>query len=237
MYLSIIIPAYNEEKRIRVSLSKIYDFLKTKEYDYEIIVVDDGSTDKTVIEAQQSRLFKEDKSGIIKNWINMGKGFSVKRGILASRGDYILFSDADSSTPITELDKLFSHMNYAYDIVIGSRSVKDSDVRIHQPWHRERMGKTFNLFVKLLLMKDFNDTQCGFKLFKGNVARKIAPLLKIDGFSFDVEMLYLAKLKGYKIKEVGVVWEDHPQSKVKPISNSIDMFFGLLKIKRLHNNR
>ena len=167
----------------------------------------------------------------------MGKGFSVKRGILASRGDYILFSDADSSTPITELDKLFSHMNYAYDIVIGSRSVKDSDVRIHQPWHRERMGKTFNLFVKLLLMKDFNDTQCGFKLFKGNVARKIAPLLKIDGFSFDVEMLYLAKLKGYKIKEVGVVWEDHPQSKVKPISNSIDMFFGLLKIKRLHNNR
>lgn len=233
MYLSIVIPAYNEEERIVATLSKIYDFLKTKEYDYEIIVVDDGSTDKTVLEVQQSELFKDNKSGIIKNWINMGKGFSVKRGILASRGDYVLFSDADLSTPIEEADKLFSYINKGYDIVIGSRSVKDSDVKIHQPWHREKMGKTFNLFVKLLLMKDFNDTQCGFKLFGGNIARKLAPLLKIDGFCFDAEMLYLAKIKGYKIKELGVVWKNSPQTKVEAIGSSINMFLDLLKIKAL----
>jgi len=234
MYLSIVIPTYNEEKRIGATLSKIYDFLKTKNYDYEIIVVDDGSTDRTVLETQQSILFKENNLGVIKNWINMGKGFSVKRGILASKGDYVLFSDADLSTPIEELDKLFGYINNEFDVVIGSRSVKDSDVKIHQPWHRERMGKTFNFFVKLFLLKEFNDTQCGFKLFKGNIARKIAQLLKIDGFCLDVEMLYLARQKAYKIKEIGVVWKNSPQTKVNTIGSSINMFLDLLKIKTLH---
>ena len=234
MYLSIIIPAYNEEKRIGVTLSKIHDFLRTKDYDYEIIIVDDGSVDKTVLKAQQTILFKENKLGIIKNWINMGKGFSVKRGILASRGDYVLFSDADLSTPIEELDKLLNYIYEGYDIVIGSRSIKDSNVKIRQPWHREKMGKTFNFFVKLLLVKEFNDTQCGFKLFKGDIAREIAQLLKIDGFSFDVEMLYLTKTKGYRIKDVGVRWENSSQSKVKIMASSINMFLDLFKIKALH---
>ena len=234
MYLSIVIPAYNEKRRIGDTLSKIYDFLKTKDYDYEVIVVDDGSADKTVFEIQQSRLFKEGKAGVIKNWINMGKGFSVKRGILASKGDYVLFSDADLSTPIEELDKLFNHIYHGYDIVIGSRSIKDSDVKIHQPWYRERMGKIFNLFVKMLVMKEFNDTQCGFKLFKGNIVRKMAPFLKIDGFGFDVEIIYLAKRNGSKIKEAGVMWENSVQSKVKVFSSSISMFLDLIKIGFYH---
>ena len=236
MYLSIIIPAYNEAGRIASALSKVYNFLENKGYDYEIIVVDDGSRDETVFMAQQSKLFREGKLTVIKNRINAGKGFSVRRGILASKGEYVLFSDADLSTPIEELDKLFAYINKGYDIAVGSRSVDDSDVQVHQPWYRERMGKTFNVFVKLLLLKEFNDTQCGFKLFKGDAARKTALLLKIDGFCFDVELLYLAKLKGYKIRELGVVWNNSPQSKVNSISSSVVMLLDLIKIKALHKD-
>ena len=237
MYLSVIIPAYNEENRIARTLSKIYNFLKTKNYSYEVIIVDDGSTDGTVTKAQESELFKGGSLCVIKNWINAGKGFSVKRGILASRGEYVLFTDADLSAPIEELDNIFYYVKNSYDIVIGSRSIQDSSVRVHQPWHRETMGKAFNFFIKLLLLKDFNDTQCGFKLFNGNVARRIVPLLKIDGFCFDVEMLYLAKNKGFKIKEAGVVWENSPQSKVKIIGSSLSMFLDLLKIRHYHSLR
>ncbi|MFH0732490.1 MAG: dolichyl-phosphate beta-glucosyltransferase [Candidatus Omnitrophota bacterium] len=236
MYLSIVIPAYNEEKRIKATLSNIYDFLRAKGFDYEVIVVDDGSADKTVVEAQGSSLFTEGNLCVIKNWINVGKGFSVKRGILATKGEYVLFTDADLSTPIEELDKLLGVMSEGYDIVIGSRSAIDSDVRIHQPWYRERMGKVFNAFVKLFLLEEFNDTQCGFKLFKGDAARRLALLLKIDSFCFDVELLYLAKLKGYKVKEAGVVWNNSPQSKVRAVASSVSMFIDLIKIKKLHRD-
>ena len=234
MYLSVIIPAYNEEERIGGTLAKIYSFLKTKNYDYEVIVVDDGSADKTIQEAQRSRLFKENNLRVIKNRINTGKGFSVKRGILASRGEYVLFSDADLSTPIEELDKLLAYIKEGYDVVIGSRGVIDSDVRVHQPWHREKMGKVFNLFVKSMLFKEFNDTQCGFKVFKGDVARGIAKHLKIYGFCFDVELLYLAKIKGCRIKEAGVVWHNSLQSKVSAVNSSINMFLDLIKIRLIH---
>ena len=234
MYLSVVIPAYNEEKRMGPTLSKIYNFLSTKEYGYEVIVVDDGSTDKTVSEAQRSQLFKGGNLEVIKNRINTGKGFSVKRGILASKGDYVLFSDADLSTPMEEFDKLFDYINKGYDIVIGSRGLEESDVRIHQPWHREKMGKIFNFFVKLFLIKEFNDTQCGFKLFKGDTAREIAASLKIDGFCFDVEFIYLAEKGGHRIKEVGVIWKNSPQSTVKIIGGSASMFLDLLKIRVLH---
>lgn len=237
MYLSVIIPAYNEENRIARTLSEIHNFLKTKNYSYEVIIVDDGSTDGTVLRAQESELFKDGNLCVIKNWINAGKGFSVKRGILASKGEYILFTDADLSTPIEEIDNIFYYVKNSYDIVIGSRSIQNSSVRVHQPWYRETMGKAFNFFIKSLLLKDFNDTQCGFKLFNGNAARKIAPLLKIDGFCFDVEMLYVAKIKGFKIKEAGVVWENSPQSKVKIIGSSLSMFLDLLKIRHYHSLR
>jgi len=174
---------------------------------------------------------------VLKNGSNKGKGFSVKNGIIKSRGEYILFSDADLSTPIEELDKLFASVNNGYDIVIGSRSIKESKVMAHQPWYREIMGKTFNFFVKTLLMKDFNDTQCGFKLFKGNIAREIAGHMSIDGFCFDVEMLYFAKIKGYNIKEEGVIWNNSPCSKVRLFHSSINMFFDLTKIMALRNKK
>ena len=236
IYLSIVIPAYNEEKRIGDTLDKIYEFLKTKSYDYEVIVIDDGSRDKTVSVANESRLARIKKLKVLTNGSNRGKGFSVKRGIMNSGGDCILFSDADMSTPIEELDRLLNCMKQGYDIVIGSRSVDESDIRTRQPIYREFMGKIFNFFVKMLLSIEFSDTQCGFKLFSARAAKEIAALMKIEGFSFDVEMLYLAKMKNYKIKEIGVIWNNSPHSKVKVMSSSIDMFFSLFMIRKLHKD-
>lgn len=237
MHLSIIIPAYNEESRIGDSLLKLHSFLLTKNYDYEIILVDDGSNDNTIAEAGKSALAKEGRLKIIRNGRNKGKGFSVRNGIMNSRGRYILFSDADLSTPIEEADNLFYYIKQGYDIVIGSRAVKGSNVKIHQVWYREIMGKTFNLFVKSSLIKEFNDTQCGFKLFKGDIARGIAVLMKIDGFCFDVEMLYLANLKGYRIKEAPVTWYNSPKSKVRPFIDSFKMLTELIFIKNIHKSR
>jgi dolichyl-phosphate beta-glucosyltransferase len=236
-FLSIVIPAYNEEGRILPTLNKIGLFLKPKKYDFEIILVDDGSSDNTVLTAERSDLFRGNKLKIVKNGVNRGKGFSVKNGIAHSTGEFILLSDADLSTPIEEIDKLFASMNNGRDIVIGSRSIKESNVMVRQPYYREIMGKTFNFFVKTLLIKDFNDTQCGFKLFKGDIAREIAGHMNIDGFCFDVEMLYLAKIKGYNIKEEGVAWNNSPCSKVRLFHSSINMFFDLAKIRVMHNKK
>ena len=236
IYLSIIIPTYNEEKRISATLSRIQFFLRSKTYDYEIIVVDDGSSDNTVSIIEKDFLTEDGKIRIVKNGSNKGKGFSVKNGILGSSGKYVLFSDADLSAPIEEVDRLLKYINKDYDICIGSRSLKGSNVEIHQPWYREGMGKVFNFMVKLLLFKDFNDTQCGFKLFKGDIARKLADLMKIDGFCFDVEIIYLAKRMGYRIVEVGVSWKNSPESRVKLINSSLDMFRDLFKIKQIHED-
>lgn len=230
-YLSVIIPAYNEGKRIGKTLARMGEYFKNKDYDYEIIVVDDGSSDDTILKAESSAVALAGKLKVVKNGENKGKGFSVKNGITHSLGEYVLFSDADLSTPIEEVDKLLGIVDDGSDVVIGSRSVRDSSVIAHQPWYRELMGKTFNLFVKLLIIRGFNDTQCGFKLFKGDVARDIARYMRIDGFAFDVEMLYIARIKGYKIKECGVAWENSPESKVKLFHSPISMFFDLFKIK------
>lgn len=233
-HLSIIIPAYNEEKRIGSTLHKLYQFLSSQKYDYEVIVVDDGSVDGTASEADNSALSRTGKLKVIKNEKNSGKGFSVRNGISNAAGDYILLTDADLSTPIEEMGKLFSFVKDGYDIAIGSRALKNSKIEVHQPWYREIMGKTFNFLVKSILMDQFNDTQCGFKLFKAQTAKDIASRMKIDGFSFDVEMLYLAANLGYKIKEVPVTWMNSPKSKVNPLFDSTKMFFDLIRIRILH---
>jgi len=234
VHLSLIIPAYNEEQRIAVTLDRIHDFLSSKKYDFEIILIDDGSRDGTVNVAAASKLAKENKLTILSNGLNKGKGFSVKTGIVNSGGEYILFSDADLSTPIEELDKLLGFIKNGYDIAIGSRALKDSEVKVHQSLCREVMGKAFNFLIKILLMNKLHDTQCGFKLFKSSAAKAIASNMKIDGFSFDVEMLYLAVKYGYSIKEVPVVWRNSPKSKVNPLIDPAKMFFDLIKIKTMH---
>ncbi len=234
MYLSIIIPAYNEEKRIAASLDKIHAYFEGRNIKYEVILVDDGSVDGTVKVSRKSLLEAEGKLRILSNAKNRGKGFSVRTGILASKGEYVLFSDADLSTPIAEFDTLLDVMAQGYDLVMASRSVKGSKLKVPQPWYRQTMGRIFNVFVKALFFSEYNDTQCGFKLIKGEAAREIALEMKIDGFCFDVEMVYLAQKKGYRIKETGVVWENSPESKVTVLNSSLNMFMDLFRIKKCH---
>jgi len=230
MYLSIVIPAYNEEDRIGTSLTKIYNFLKKRNYDFEIIVVDDGSKDKTL------NLLSEYSQNIpnlivLKNESNQGKGFSVKKGVLNSKGDIILFTDADLSTPIGELDKLIYWLDEGYPISIGSRDLPESQVNRHQAWYREFMGKIFNRIIRLILNLDYHDTQCGFKCFRNDAALEIFKGLRLCGFSFDVEMLFIAKHRGIKVKEVPIRWHNSPESKVKIVRDSSKMLWDILKLR------
>lgn len=225
--LSVVIPAYNEGQRINSSVETILNYLKNKKIKFEIIVVDDGSKDNTVGIVKG---IKDKRVRIIKNGRNYGKGYSVRNGVLHSKYKYVLFSDADLSTPINMLDRFIKYLD-DYDIVIGSRALRDSDVQIKQPFYREFMGKTFNKIVRLLTVRGIKDTQCGFKLFKSDIAKKIFERAILDGFGFDVEILYIAKLSGIKIAEVPVVWRNSGLSKVRPIKDTVRMFRDLFRIK------
>jgi len=225
--ISVVIPAYNESKRIKRTLLQIEQYLSKHKAKYEIIVIDDGSTDDTV-KVVKSLKIKNLK--ILINRKNMGKGGSVRKGMLNSRGEYVLFSDADLSTPIEELDKLLRHIK-KYDIVIGSRALSGSNIKQHQPALREIIGKTFNFLVRFFTGLKIKDTQCGFKLFKGEATKEIFQKQKTRGFSFDVEVLYLAKRMRYSIKEVPITWINSPQSKVSAVKDSIKMLLDIIRIR------
>ncbi|MGC8977618.1 MAG: dolichyl-phosphate beta-glucosyltransferase [Candidatus Ratteibacteria bacterium] len=230
MEISVIIPAYNEEKRILKTLQRVYNYFKSKNCNFEIIVVDDGSKDKTfdvVMNFANGR--KEIK--ILKHEKNMGKGAAVKTGVLSATGDLVLFTDADLSTPIEEFEKLKKSIEKGYDIAIGSRGLKESKIVIPQVWYRRIIGRIFPLLVRLIVINDFRDTQCGFKLFKNEVSKKIFKELKTDGFAFDVEVLARGKKYGYKIDEVPIVWYNSPESKVSMLKSPLKMLFELKKIK------
>lgn len=234
MELSVIIPAYNEEKRIETTLQKIVFYLKQNKNikNYEIIVVDDGSKDHTR-EIVEKYLLSENFIKLNSFRENRGKGFSVREGALLAQYSLILFSDADLSTPIEELDK-FLPLIANYDIIIGSRALKESDVKKHQPFYREIMGKTFNFLMRKITGLPFKDTQCGFKLFKN--CRVIFQNQVLERFSFDVELLYLALKDNKKVAEIPVSWINDERSKVSPITDSLQMFKDILKIKSLHKN-
>lgn len=234
IYLSIVIPAYNEEKRIGATLEKIQDFLSSQPYSSEIILADDGSTDRTIQVAKELNI---EGLKIVRNERNMGKGAATRKGILSASGELLLFSDADLSTPIEEVNKLIRAIQEGYDVAIGSRALPDSEIIVHQPFYRETMGRVFNLFVRMLVLKGIKDSQCGFKLFKAEVARKVFAEQQLSGFAFDVEILLLARRAGYRIKEVPVRWINSPASRVSPTRDAIKMFTDLLKLRRLYKKR
>jgi dolichyl-phosphate beta-glucosyltransferase len=228
-YLSIVIPVYNEEKRIGDTLRKIVDFLKTKDFSREIVIVDDGCRDHTIDLA--TKILEGTNFRILKNVRNMGKGASIRTGMLAAEGEVRLFTDADLSTPVEELDKLIVPIRGGYDVSFGSRAMKGSLLLVRQPFHREMMGRIFNLFVQILHLPGVKDTQCGFKMFTGRAADAIFQRQKMKGFCFDVEVLVLAGRLGYKMKEIPVSWIDSPQSKVNPLKDSLKMLWDLIKLK------
>jgi dolichyl-phosphate beta-glucosyltransferase len=227
-HLSFIIPAYNEETRIAHSLPKAVSYFAEQSYTTELIVVDDGSRDRTV---DVVRSFAG-----VKVLQNRGKGAAVRRGMLESTGAYRIFSDADFSTPVHETAKVLQRLEQGAEVCIGSRALDETYIKVHQPWYRERMGKLFNFFVQSLLFKGISDTQCGFKGLTAQAAEKIFRRTKIDGFGFDVEMLYLARTMNLKIDQVPVEWYNDDRTTVNPLTDASRMFFELLSIKRLHRN-
>lgn len=229
-YISIVIPAYNEEKRLARSLPLIIDYLRNKDYSYEIIVSDDGSSDNT---ASTAKSFEENIR-IHSLPVNKGKGAAVREGMLKAKGKFRVFSDADLSTPITELPKILEPLESGADIAIGSRALDYGMIKKHQPFYREFMGKTFNKIVQLLLFKGISDTQCGFKGFTAIAAEKIFSLARVDGFSFDVEILYLAKKMDMRIEQSPVEWYNDERSTVNPIKDSINMLMELVRIRSMH---
>lgn len=235
MKFSVIIPAYNEEHRIGQTLRAIDEFIRARNLDCELIVVDDGSSDRTAEVVRQE--FAEMGGGnrrLLLNGRNRGKGFSVRRGMLEARGDFLLFSDADLSTPIEELDKLKTAMDEGCDIAIGSRSVPGSRVEIHQNFMREMMGKIFNRIARFLTFRAIQDSQCGFKGFKREAAYDLFGSSRIDGFSFDAEILFLAQQRGYKVKEIPVIWRNSSASKVEILRDPIKMLWELFLIRVWH---
>src|SRR5919108_2458526 len=203
LYLSIIIPAYNEAERIGSSLCVIVEYLQAQPYPFELIVVDDGSRDATIQVVKAMPCAKE-KMRLITYTPNRGKGYAIRQGVLASCGEYVLFMDADLSTPVAEIANAFALAN-DHDIVIGSRALNDSQVVVYQPIYRRIGAMIFNLLRDSLVgagIGRFKDTQCGFKLFRGDLARQIFSQTQVDGFMFDVEILYIALKWNLKIAEL-----------------------------------
>lgn len=229
--LSIIIPAFNEANRIKNTLLVIRDFLEEQKINAEIIVVNDGSTDKTseVVEKFKKKMPDLKLINLTKN---SGKGFAVRKGVEAGNGKLILFADADNSTPIEEFDKLLNRMKEtSAKIAIGSRYLHDSNIQIKQPTYRILMGRVGNFLIRLVLIDSIKDTQCGFKLFENHVAKEIFSFQKIKRFAFDMEALVIANNMDYKIVEVPVSWFNSPESRVRPIRDSLRTLRDLVYIK------
>jgi len=230
MHLSVIIPAYNEEKRLPKTLVEIDKYLRKQDYDYEIIVVNDGSKDKTaqIVEDFKSKIAN---LKLIDNKINHGKGYVIRQGMLEAKGEFRVFTDADNSTPIDQIEKMWPEFEKGYDVVIGSRDIKGAVLEPPQPWWRRFLGEVFGLLTNLIVGTwGIKDTQCGFKGFTQRATKDIFPRCKINRFAFDPEILIIAKKLGYKIKEIPIFWRNDPRSKVK-FKSMIKMGFDLLKIR------
>ncbi|TMC85990.1 MAG: glycosyltransferase family 2 protein [Chloroflexi bacterium] len=228
--LSVVVPCYNEEQRLPRTIEQIERYLDGKHVAYELILVDDGSADatRTVMDAAVDR-----HEGVRVEALprNRGKGRALALGVQAAKGDEILLSDADLSTPIEELDKLEAALSAGAGVAIGSRALRDSRVEISQPFYRVLMGKGFNLIVQAVLLPGIWDTQCGFKLFRAEVAHSVFADLITDGFGFDPEVLYRARKQGVRIVEVPVVWRNSAPTKVSAVRSSLDMLKHVIRLR------
>jgi glycosyltransferase involved in cell wall biosynthesis len=232
--LSIIVPAYNESVRLGKSLATIVSYLNEHAPESELIVVDDGSTDNTASAAREKLANSQRvRTSVISYQSNLGKGRAVRLGLLASRGDIALFTDADLSTPITEIPKLIEPISRGEcDLTFGSRALDRDLIGVHQPWRREQGGRVFNLLVRLATSLPFWDTQCGFKAFRMSVCRPLIEGATIDRFGFDVELLYVAYRAGLRLQEVPVRWDHVEGSKVNVASDSLKMLSEVGRIRQ-----
>jgi len=229
MNISIVIPAYNEEAAIASTIKEIIEYHTESKDEFELIVVDDGSTDNTRKKVKEiTENHPQVKLTPLR--INRGKGYSVREGMLLASKEWVLFLDADNSTSITELDTFRQHMDNQ-DILIGSRNLKDSKILIPQPLVRSMLGKAFPFLVKLFLIKDIADTQCGFKLFSKKHTLDLFGKQHCFGWGFDVEILYLAQRKNLAIKELPITWKNNRDSKVSALLAPVHMFFDLFRIR------
>jgi len=228
--LSVVVPAYNEEERLGATLDRLLEYLASQPRAWELVVVDDGSRDGTraLVEAAAA---KHPEVRLIANGRNRGKGYSVKHGMLAATGDAVLFSDADLSSPIEEVEKLLPMLEAGHDVVIGSRDIIGSKIEVPQPLHRRVMGYSFMVLRDWIAVSGFRDTQCGFKLFRRQAAQEVFARSRVDGFCFDVEILAIAKTLGYRMCEIPVVWRNDERSKVNPIGDPLKMFLDLFRIR------
>ena len=232
--ISIIIPAFEEEARLGKSVGKILSYIKEENLDAELIIVDDGSKDKTAEVAEKACAdFPEIQTKVIRYKKNRGKGYAVKTGMLASKGDIALFTDADLSTPIEELPKLIQPIiDGKYDVTFGSRALDRTLIGVRQPWRREQGGKFFNLIVRVLTGLPFWDTQCGFKAFNMQKFRPLLQVMQIERFGFDVEFLFVANLHGLNLKEIPVRWDHDERTKVDVFRDSQRMFNEVRLIRK-----
>ena len=228
--LSIVIPAYNEAERLPATLAAVFAHLRQAPYSAEVVVVDDGSTDGTegfVRGAQR----KYPGLRLLVNRRNRGKGYSVKRGVLQSRGRVVLFADADLSTPIQEADRFLALLQQGFDVVLGSRETNRDLVRRPQPWIRRQAGRAFHRLVRMIIGVPFKDTQCGFKAFRRGAAMRLFPLQRARGFGFDAELMWLAQRLGLRCKEVGVVWVNDTRSSVSLLRDGPQMLLELIRVR------
>ena len=228
-FLSIVVPAYNEENRLRKTLPEFLRFLEDSKKPAEIIFVDDGSSDDT------SKVIRKATEGLPNSRLiglsaNRGKGAAIREGMLSARGTFRIFADADNSTPIWQAEKLLKAADER-TVVIGSRYVSGSQIKIKQPFYRVVGSRFLNLIIRIILLPDIKDTQCGFKLFPQRAVEEIFPKIRLTRFSFDLEVLALAKEFGYRIKEVPIEWKDSPHSTVDPVKDGLKLLRDAIRVK------
>jgi glycosyltransferase involved in cell wall biosynthesis len=228
-FLSIVIPAHNEENRLPSTLEQVFDFLKQQSFPSEVVVVENGSSDQTYEIAQRFAKGHENVRVIQNDW--RGKGLAIQRGVKEARGEYIFFCDADLSMPVEEISKFIPPQLPKVDVAIASREAPGA-VRYHEPYYRHITGRVFNTLIRLLVLPHLQDTQCGFKCIRAEVARDIFRYQTLTGWAFDVELLYIAHHHGYQVVEIPIDWYFNADSKISIFRDALRMFLDLLLIQR-----